>query len=159
MSRRKLPGSPGGDSGYVVGYGKPPIHSRFRAGQSGNPAGRRKGLCNLITDVKRTLETPVRVKEGGRVRTRSTQEVALMVLRQKTFQGDARALDRLLELAVRFNTESAETGTLQPFSADDQAILSTYVAERLAATNTQAEAQPLDEPIAQAAKGAKKSSK
>jgi hypothetical protein len=25
-----------------VGYGKPPVHSRFRKGQSGNPAGRRR---------------------------------------------------------------------------------------------------------------------
>jgi hypothetical protein len=25
-----------------VGYGRPPVHSRFRKGQSGNPAGRRR---------------------------------------------------------------------------------------------------------------------
>src|SRR6202022_3261656 len=34
---------------YDVGYGKPPKHTRFRAGQSGNPAGRRKGVRNLMT--------------------------------------------------------------------------------------------------------------
>ena len=28
--------------GYAVGYGKPPLHTRFRKGQSGNPSGRRK---------------------------------------------------------------------------------------------------------------------
>jgi hypothetical protein len=26
--------------GYAVGYGKPPVHTRFRKGQSGNPRGR-----------------------------------------------------------------------------------------------------------------------
>ena len=25
---------------YEVGYGKPPVHTRFRKGQSGNPSGR-----------------------------------------------------------------------------------------------------------------------
>jgi len=25
---------------YQVGYGKPPLHTRFRRGQSGNPGGR-----------------------------------------------------------------------------------------------------------------------
>jgi uncharacterized protein DUF5681 len=30
-------------SEYTVGYGKPPEHSRFRKGQSGNPKGRPKG--------------------------------------------------------------------------------------------------------------------
>ena len=78
MSRRKTTVRQAGDgkNGYEVGYGKPPTHSQFRPGQSGNPAGRRKGVRNLKTDVKRTLATPVKVKEGGRTRTRSTQEGA-----------------------------------------------------------------------------------
>jgi hypothetical protein len=52
--------------GYRIGYGKPPTHSRFRPGQSGNPAGRRKGVRNLMTDVKRTLSTLIKVREDGR---------------------------------------------------------------------------------------------
>jgi len=32
--------------GYDVGYGKPPAHSRFKPGQSGNPRGRPKGVKN-----------------------------------------------------------------------------------------------------------------
>ena len=66
----RLPGA----ADYEVGYGRPPTHSRFRPGQSGNPAGRRKGVRNLKTDVMRTLGAPIKVKEGGRTRIRSTQE-------------------------------------------------------------------------------------
>jgi hypothetical protein len=41
----------GAGDGYEIGYGKPPKHSRFQPGQSGNSAGR-KGVRNLMTDVK-----------------------------------------------------------------------------------------------------------
>jgi hypothetical protein len=147
MSRRKKPTSStgkgkkdsssmkdlsAGDSkkDYEVGYCKPPTHSWFRPGQSGYPAGRRKGVRNLKTDVKCTLALPVKVKEGGRTRTRTTQEAALMVLREKALRGDARALDRFVGLAERFNNAAAEIPVAQALNTDDRAILDAYVAER-----------------------------
>jgi Family of unknown function (DUF5681) len=33
---------------HAVGYGKPPVASRFQKGQSGNPEGRRRGTKKLI---------------------------------------------------------------------------------------------------------------
>jgi Family of unknown function (DUF5681) len=144
MSRRKITASTGdGKKDYEVGYGKPPPHTQFRPGQSGYPAGRRKGVRNLKTDVKRTLAMPVKVKEGGRTRKKSTQEAALMVLREKALNGNTRALDRFLELAVRFNND--EVGQAQPLPADDQAILAAYVAETSAATPSPATAESPDD--------------
>jgi hypothetical protein len=49
------------------------------------------------------------VKEGGRTRKISTQEGALLVLREKALKGDARALDRLLGFAGQYNNEPGET--------------------------------------------------
>jgi len=143
MSERKEAVSIRADSnGYEVGYGKPPQHTQFRAGRSGNPAGRRKGVRNLATDVKRILKVPVKVKENGRSRKISTQEGALMVLREKALKGDARSLDRLLEYATRFNNDAGEIG-LAP-CPEDQAILAAYVAEAAAAAKppTTAESPP-----------------
>ncbi len=144
MSRRKTSGSNGGDgdNGYEIGYRKPPKHSQFRPGHSGNSVGRRQGLRNLVTDVRSTLGTPVKIKEGGRTRTRSTQEGVLMVLREKALRGDARALDRLFELARRFNSDGAEVGSAQTLAADDQAILSAYRAESVAALNPDPTSKP-----------------
>ena len=132
--------------GYEVGYGKPPKHSQFRPGQSGNPAGRRKGVRNLETDVKRTLKVPVKVKEGGRSRKISTQEGALMVLREKALKAmRARSIVFLSSLRVS-TTMPSETGPAQPLSADDQAILAPMRPKsrlRLAQRARQQAAKPL----------------
>ena len=84
---------------YKFGYGKPPKHSRFKEGQSGNPKGRPKGSRNFKTDVKEMLGAPVRLREKGHGMTVPTQKAALLRLREKALRGDARALERLLELA------------------------------------------------------------
>ena len=37
--------------GYAVGYAKPPRHSRFQEGGSGNPRGRARGALNLSSKL------------------------------------------------------------------------------------------------------------
>ena len=128
MSERKS-----GDDGaaYEVGYGRPPKQTQFRPGKSGNPRGRPKGVQNLATDVMRTLSVPIKVKEAGRTKRRSTQEGALMVLRDKALRGDPSALKYIFELALRFNCAANDTPT-HVLSADDRAILAAYLAEAAA---------------------------
>ena len=125
--RRTTDRGSGGD--YKVGYGKPPQDTQFKLGRSGKPAGRPKGGHNLKTDVRRTLQKPIKVTEEGRTRKRSTQEGALMVLREKALKGDVRSLNCLLELAQRFNNDATETGSAQSLTSDDQAILDAYIAD------------------------------
>ena len=97
LLRNSAPSSESNGATYTVGYGKPPQHGRFRPGRSGNPAGRPRGVHNLQTDVRRTLKAPVKVKEGERSSTMSTQASVLMMLREKALRGEARALDRLVK--------------------------------------------------------------
>jgi len=53
---------------YKVGYKKPPLHTRFRKGQSGNPRGRPRGSKNFSTLLADALNEPVVVTEDGRRR-------------------------------------------------------------------------------------------
>src|SRR5689334_8372902 len=110
-------------SGLTAGYGKPPLHTRFQAGHSGNPAGRPKGSRNLRSDVRQTLQSPVKVNDQGKARRISTQQAALMRLREKALLGDAGSLDRLLEYARAFNNDIETTAAEEPRAVEDEAIL------------------------------------
>ena len=111
---------------YEVGYGKPPRHTQFTKSRSGNPKGRPKGSNNFGTDVKRALKAPVRLTKDGSPRTVSTQEAALLRLREKALIGDARALDRLLALAQVYNDEQLVSDASQQITAEDAEILEAY---------------------------------
>ena len=115
-----------------VGYKKPPRHTRFRPGQSGNPRGRQKGLRNFGTDVKATLEAKVAVNENGGKRRVSTQEAMLLRLREKALKGDSRALDLLVRLAQVYNPDGpGEASSEQDMAAEDREILDAYVEARM----------------------------
>jgi hypothetical protein len=53
---------------YAVGYGKPPVHTQFRKGQSGNPGGRPRRAATERAKALALREAyrTVTVKEGGR---------------------------------------------------------------------------------------------
>jgi len=85
----------------------------------------------LSSDVKRALLVPVKLKDRGKSRKVSTQEAALMRLREKALNGDSRSLDRLIELARLFNNDPHAGPASQSMSEDEQ-ILAAYEREVLA---------------------------
>src|SRR5262249_58967418 len=48
---------------YSVGYGRPPIHSRYRPDRSGNPKGRPNGSCNVKTDLTNVYTATIVIHE------------------------------------------------------------------------------------------------
>lgn len=118
-------------SDYEVGYGRPPKHTQFKKGQSGNRKGRPKGHRNFKTDLMATLEEPVRVTEEGKQKTVSTQKAALLRLRAKALGGDARALDRLIELARFLNDEELPAAAEAALTPSEQGLLDQYYERRL----------------------------
>ena len=122
---------------HKVGSRKPPLHSRFKPGQSANPAGRKKGVPNFKTDVENTLQLPVQLSESGKTKRVSTQQAVLARLKQKAVAGDVRALDRALKLVIKLSDEAESSGAAGPMDAVDHAILGAFIEEVLSATPDQ----------------------
>jgi len=79
-----------------VGYGKPPHHTRFMKGQSGNPRGRPAGAKNLKTLLNKALNELVIVTENGGRRKVSKREAIVTQLVNRSAKADYRAIQILL---------------------------------------------------------------
>jgi len=85
-------------SEYRVGYRKPPPHTRFRKGQSGNPKGRPKRSENFARLARRTLNERIVIRENGERRSISKLEAVLKQLINRAATGDARAIRHVIKL-------------------------------------------------------------
>jgi|tagenome__1003787_1003787.scaffolds.fasta_scaffold20606024_2 hypothetical protein len=96
-----------------VGYGKPPDHSRFRKGVSGNPKGRPKRKKDLATITDKVLGEKVVVTENGRRRSITKLELIIRQLTNKAAQGNMPAVKILQGLlqnhAEMLNAEQSVT--------------------------------------------------
>ena len=63
MTKRKK-GDDGGD--YEVGYGRPPVESRFSPGHSGNKLGRPKARKSIREKFDKELKSKLTIRENGR---------------------------------------------------------------------------------------------
>ena len=112
---------------YEVGYRRPPKHTRFKKGQSGNPKGRPKKSKNLETLVQQELDTGITVKEGGREKRVTKREAIAMRVVNGALAGHPRQLELLFKLATK-------AGVVDPFevTSDDEAELSKAIEKHLA---------------------------
>jgi hypothetical protein len=105
------------DSSYG-GYGRPPKHSRFHKGVSGNPKGRPKGKRNFLTVLAETLEEKIVINENGVPKTVTKLEAALKQLVNKAASGDPIALRQLISLARSAEERAIELPTKQLSDVD-----------------------------------------
>jgi len=103
-----------------VGYGKPPLSSRFKPGQSGNPSRRPKGATSFRSDF--AAELAELVSQGGTTCTKSRAIVKKLVL--EAVSGDTKVAMAVISFCARLFPELAE--------ADGQADADEIYIEKLA---------------------------
>jgi Family of unknown function (DUF5681) len=110
---------------YEVGYGRPPRHSRFKPGRSGNPRGRPKGAVDRKTIVERVFLARHTVIEQGKRRQRTVLELVLLALRNRAIDGNSKAFSKFHDLFERYGpqdtrVEGAYIFMPEPLSVEEQ---------------------------------------
>src|SRR3979490_2332933 len=82
-----------------IGYCNPPVHTRFKPGESGNPSGRAKGSKNLKTLFNKVLDEEISLRDGADVKRITKAEAIVRGVVVGALKGDSRNTAILFRLA------------------------------------------------------------
>ena len=110
---------------YKVGYKKPPLHTRFKKGQSGNPRGRPRGAKNFSSVLNDALNQRVVVTENGRRRKISKRDLGIRQLVDRFAMAEMQATRMLLGLMLERErlVAAASPAERRSFGAADQKVI------------------------------------
>jgi hypothetical protein len=140
---KKLPA----DADYQVGRGKPPVHSPFKKGQTGNPGGRPRGMTSGRAKALALKEAyrMVRVREGDRVIMLPAIQVILRGQVALAAKGNGAAQKAVIEAIRAIEQEvAAEAAVRESVLAQVPELSDLEVARRIAFILTKAK-QKLDQ--------------
>jgi uncharacterized protein DUF5681 len=138
MSPTRVPKPPGD---YVVGRGRPPVASRFKPGQSGNPKGRPRKGQDLAAILERALDARVVIHENGRRRSITMREAIVRGIVNDAARRDQKAIRALFALLDRHPPGSGATSQAASSLIEDQAILADFLTRHGGATGFDARLQ------------------
>lgn len=108
---------------YEVGYGKPPKHSRFKKGQSGNPHGRPPKSRNFSTDLRQELDIPITVRESGAPREITRQQALIIRTLEQALAGDLKAISMMVTWIQHYHGVDVAPAQETPLAEEDLALL------------------------------------
>ena len=113
----------------TTGFGKPPKHTRFKKGQSGNPKGRPKGSKNLATQFLDEVNASIPFTENGRRKVTTKLGAAIKQQVTKAAAGDPRAVEKVLDRVAALEARANEGGLRSAeFTAADREVIETIFA-------------------------------
>ena len=115
------------DEPEKVGYGNPPISTRFQPGKSGNPRGRPKGAKGLLAELKAELDEFVTVEVNGKTKRIRKRRLIIKALAAKAAKGDVRAADKLLALVIQAEGFEDQRPDKQKLSDTDLKIIERFM--------------------------------
>ena len=125
------------------GNGQPPMHSRWKKGQSGNPEGRPKGALNLKTLVGKAAKSKVQITINGQTKSMSGLAALVEMIKLRALQGKGQSEARMLDLYRDFLPIDEEVG-LPSLSAEELEALKNYayLAELLGTAGMDEDTEP-----------------
>ncbi|MGA7265496.1 MAG: DUF5681 domain-containing protein [Stellaceae bacterium] len=108
---------------YAVGYGKPPVHTRFQKGKSGNPKGRPRGMKNMSTLLSTALNASIVVVANGRRKKITKREAIVTQLVNKSAAADLKATQIVLAMLRDLECQADDPGEATVFTEADQEII------------------------------------
>jgi hypothetical protein len=87
---------------YDVGHGKPPKHSQFQKGKSGNPTGRPKGSKSASTLAKEMFLKPVTVTVNGKPTKMPVIAALFARMLAAAMNGDLKAIKLALDTYAKY---------------------------------------------------------
>jgi hypothetical protein len=133
-----------------VGYGKPPKHTQFTKGVSGNPKGRPKGSQNLSTLLEKIGRQRISVTENGRTRQLTKIEAVILQLYNSAVRGDVKALNEL-RYWIQMLSDSVQAAVPSPLKdKNDEAVMASVIERIRQAGNPlldeESDSPPTDQP-------------
>ncbi|WP_375462181.1 DUF5681 domain-containing protein [uncultured Enterovirga sp.] len=101
-----------------VGYKRPPVHSRFKSGQSGNPKGRSPKSKNADTLLLAELDRKITITENGMSRTLTKREAFIARL----VNGALKGRNREIAIVAKLVREVSPADPIVFTDADDAAL-------------------------------------
>ena len=114
---------PDDERDYPVGYGKPPPHTRFVKGQSGNLRGRSPGAKNMKTLLTKALNELVVVTDNGGRRMVTKREAIVTQLVNRSAKADFKAIQILLGMLRDVESHTDSHSSDPTFTEADQQII------------------------------------